>query len=205
MTELDVDLPAAGRDIGLAAAGFGATGIAEASTAAQADRVDYRYVATVADAVALVGTLTGHYRALDVGGSRLREYRTTYFDTPAFGFYTAHHNGVLPRLKVRLRSYADSGESFLEVKQKTGGRRTVKSRVPFTESDALPAGREVPGLHLPLPAELHESLRTTFHRLTLVRADAHERVTIDVGVRFSVNGETAAFPNTCARSTARGR
>ena len=83
----------------------------------------------VADIPALLSGSAGRYRVLEVNGRRLCGYATTYYDTADLAFYRAHQTGRLPRRKVRIRDYVDTGARFLEEKVKNNSGRTIKSRV----------------------------------------------------------------------------
>ena len=68
-----------------------------------------------------------------------------YYDTPAFANYFDKKDGVLHRLKFRLRSYGEDGESmFLESKERAADR-TLKNRIAIdgAEWQALAGGRHV--------------------------------------------------------------
>jgi hypothetical protein len=55
-------------------------------------------------------------------------YETTYLDTEGREMFMAHQNGRTVREKIRVRTYKDSGLTFLEVKnknkQRTHGQET---------------------------------------------------------------------------------
>jgi hypothetical protein len=162
--------------------------LGELGSAALLDRVDTKFLVPLPAVPQLLSDLNGNYRALEVEGTRVGRYHTRYFDTPDLALYHAHQAGRLPRYKVRVRSYLESREQYLEVKLKNNKGRTVKSR------RALGAGegtldlvrRETRSeLEGTLPtATLQETLTAEFSRVTLVRRDAPERLTIDVGLSF---------------------
>jgi hypothetical protein len=162
------------------------------------DRVDSKFVLPYAAVPRILEELTGQYRVLRVGTTRLGRYSTAYFDTPDLALYHAHQAGRLPRYKVRIRSYLDSLESYLEVKLKNNKGRTVKTRVPLASGEVtLERVRREALFRMSgsVPAmELEEVLTADFTRLTLVRVDAPERLTIDVGLTFVRGGEVRTFP-----------
>jgi hypothetical protein len=163
--------------------------LADVGSAELLDRLDRKYLVPVESALAALRLAKG-YRVLEVSGRRLGRYRTQYYDTADLALYHAHHSGQLPRSKVRIRSYLDSGARYLEVKRRTNRGRTEKLRLPLGEGAADLRSRleEVgaTGLDLGLPAPaLSEALSVDFTRLTLVAADAAERVTVDVGITLS--------------------
>ena len=134
------------------------------------------------------------------GESRnLRKFRLglAYWDTDAYRFYLEHHNGRAPRQKVRVRTYMDSNDTFLEVKTKNNHGRTKKKRVavPSQEITGENGNEEFlqEKVHLGL-ADIHPTVRNQFHRITLVNYGKTERLTIDYDVHFH-NFETGKDAN----------
>lgn len=141
------------------------------------------------------------YFVQQTGGMRILSYYSVYFDTRTFDMYIAHQNGKLNRQKIRIRSYIDSGDNFLEVKTKNNCGRTEKKRIPVhgfdsskpkydilfsdgeynNESDYIGFLEEY--LHY-APAALKESLEIRFDRITLVNKNKTERLTIDMNLNF---------------------
>jgi hypothetical protein len=177
---------------------FERVSLAQAGGAALLDRLDRKYPLPL-EAVPDVLRRVEGYAALEVEGRLLGRYRTTYFDTPTLRLYHAHHSGELPRHKVRLRSYLDSGSRYFEVKRKTNTGRTEKVRIPVPEGEvdlaaALARASEA-GLDAGVAAEaLEETLTVDFTRVTLVANGLAERVTVDVGLAFSRAGAICRLP-----------
>jgi hypothetical protein len=172
--------------------------LADVGSAELLDRLDRKYLVPVESALTALRQAQG-YRVLEVSGHRLGRYRTQYYDTADLALYHAHHSGQLPRSKVRIRSYLDSGARYLEVKRRTNRGRTEKSRSPLPESEAdlLARIEQVgsTGLDAGLATRpLSEALSVDFTRLTLVAVDAAERVTVDVGVTLSRRGAVRSIP-----------
>ena len=164
------------------------------------DRVDTKFVLPARLVPELLAGCVGDYVALEVGGRRLSRYRTTYFDTGDLTLYRAHLAGRMPRRKVRLRTYLDTGESFLEVKVRTNSGRTLKSRVPAHSADpeaalaSADAQRWLASLAGTDPWELRPIVGVDFLRLTLVARDRSERVTLDMRLDFTRGDALASFP-----------
>jgi hypothetical protein len=173
-------------------------GLASLGAAALMDRVDEKFVLPRAELSEFLSRCAAAYQVLEIHGRRQGHYRTTYFDTGDLAFYHAHLTGRLPRRKVRVRTYVESGDSFLEVKRRDNHGRTVKARA------AIAGDRTSALSHLAsLPSALVEALSvdtlspvvtTDFTRTTLVNLDSVERVTIDSGLTFSGHGDTTMFP-----------
>ncbi|MFC2129378.1 polyphosphate polymerase domain-containing protein, partial [Bacteroidota bacterium] len=126
------------------------------------------------------------------------EYRTTYYDTPDYEMYTAHHNGKLNRFKIRTREYMVSKIHFLEVKFKNNKGRTLKERVRRIDGDLEFHENETAFLADSAPYtvdDLIPKLWNHFIRLTLVHKSAQERLTIDFNLSFkNEKNEEAEVP-----------
>ena len=163
------------------------------------NRIDTKFVTTVPKLIQLLEMARDQYRIQETGGLRLIPYRTVYFDTEQLDMYNTHHNGALPRQKVRMRSYVASDLHFLEVKTKNNHRRTRKKR---TAIDGIPTGKELEQMRFAAPmvkqevteflqgqyhadtAGLRAMLENSFSRITMVNNDRTERLTIDTALRF---------------------
>jgi hypothetical protein len=186
------------REVAGLAGRFDPISLAEVGAAALMNRTDTRFLVSAAAVPPLLERLLGRYRLLEVNGVRGSGYRTQYFDTPELAFYQAHHSGRRPRHKVRIRSYLDSEERYLEVKLKTNTGRTLKTRA-LLESDGCTVERVRSEALLhgvgPLPSMVLEpSLLAEFTRLTLVSGDAPERVTVDLDPRFTRGARVLELP-----------
>lgn len=150
------------------------------------NRVDTKFVTTMHRLQKLLQMAQNDYFMQEIDGRRSSGYTTLYYDTPAFDMYLSHHNGCLGRQKVRVRQYLDSGQTFLEVKNKNNHRRTRKKRIAINEFDIV--GEEKHRFLKDLcwydVDTLQPSLRTGFNRMTLVNKAKTERVTIDTELRF---------------------
>ena len=164
------------------------------------NRTDTKFVTTV-DRLRLLLTIAhDDYRAQDIDGRRIANYYTAYFDTPDNNMYIVHQNGHAGRQKLRIRSYVDSGQNFLEVKTKNNHGRTKKKRVDMVGFDPMHPDHGIRFMrqdeqfrsydaflskHLRYdPTILTEHLENHFRRITLVNKAKTERVTIDTDLCF---------------------
>lgn len=182
-----------------AARGFAPISLDEMGSAALMDRVDRKFLLPAARLAEILERLSGRYRALEVGGRRLSRYSTRYFDTRDLALYHAHHSGRARRYKVRVRRYVDSESRWLEVKLKANQGRTVKERVSLAHDRVAPmerlASEAILGVTDAFAAEsLAEAAVVEYSRITLVRDDAPERITLDLMLTFSRSGSTRSFP-----------
>ncbi|MDQ1301402.1 MAG: hypothetical protein QG637_1323, partial [Chloroflexota bacterium] len=162
--------------------------LAQMADATLLDRSELKYVMPQRLVLPVLAELGDTYRVLVVGEQPLSHYRTLYFDTEDLALYRRHHAGAPDRYKVRAREYVDSHAAFLEVKHRTGNRRTVKSRIP-TDSPVttLPAqAADFLAEACPYPADLlAPSLWNDYTRITLVSRQRAERVTLDLDMAFA--------------------
>ena len=162
--------------------------------AALLTRVDRKYVIEAGE---LDAVLTGLYesgvaglRVLEIDGRRSSRYESTYLDTVDLDSWTSAAHRRRRRWKVRTRTYADTGERWLEVK--TRGRRgvTVKERLPH-DGDGVTGAvgawvRDRLGaahVHEVDPSGLVATLHTSYARTTLLLAAGAGRATVDRDLR----------------------
>ena len=141
---------------------------------------------------ALVRALPEQLAALDIGGRRIFDYESVYFDTESFALYRSHVQGRRRRYKARIRSYCDSGDAMLEVKLKGRRGQTVKERLPYDfqrRAELTREGRlfldtviaQAYGITAP---PMSPSLTTAYRRATLVDEERASRLTIDVNLSW---------------------
>jgi len=181
-----------------ALAQFPAIGLEQMEAVALMDRMDVKYLLTLAQLRLGLSLLSRDYWVLTINDARLSGYETLYFDTPDFALYLQHHNGRRQRYKVRARHYLETNRSFFEIKFKTGNGRTRKHRIE-TARPLLDDGPEMTTVlaawQLPLaPANLIPTLTNKFSRITLVGKHHPERVTLDLNLQFQANGRAVTLP-----------
>lgn len=164
------------------------------------NRIDTKYVIGWHQLPELLTKAALEYRILEIDGSRVSPYSSIYFDTKDVQMYTMHHNGKLNRYKVRMRSYLQSGDTYLEVKRKNNKGRTSKKRIriPGEQFESLTLDEiEKIFIRNKTPYEfenLKPQLQNIFHRITLVDYNQTERVTLDIGLNFKKIGFDTSFP-----------
>ena len=166
-------------------------------------RLDRKYILPTADLPAVLAGLPADVQVLQIDGEREFRYRSRYFDTPDLRSYLATAHRRRHRFKLRLRSYLDSDQHFLEVKVR--GRRglTVKQRIEYLgdgirEGGDLGAdGRQyaesvLSAVGIDTGRRSFESVLTTgYRRTTLFLPGTGSRVTIDRELTWSLPGATA--------------
>lgn len=96
-------------------------------------RIDHKYVVPMNR----LADLVRHFNlpVLEIGGRRIFRYESVYFDTPEWFTYLAAAHRRDKRLKLRTRTYLDSGVCKLELKSKGYRDQTVKERIDYDMSD----------------------------------------------------------------------
>lgn len=156
-------------------------------------RRDRKYLLPTQTLGRMLDDLGADLSCLEISGDRVFDYRSVYFDTADLQFFRQHAQGRRHRIKVRTRTYVESGTCFVEVKSKGLRGVTVKDRIPhpIENSDRLTRGAEEFVAHVTDSLEhagnLHPSLESCYRRLTLVDRVTRDRVTCDEDLRFRVS------------------
>lgn len=164
------------------------------------NRTDTKFVTTKEKLRQLLELAQEEYYVQEIDGRRIGDYYTMYFDTPDYGMFRVHHCGHANRQKLRIRSYVESKQNFLEVKTKNNHKRTKKKRMTFTDFDPANPRHDIrfgltDGSTADYDAFLTERLfydkdtlspgiENRFHRITLVNKGKTERLTIDLDLYF---------------------
>ncbi|HRH01465.1 MAG TPA: polyphosphate polymerase domain-containing protein [Bacteroidia bacterium] len=160
------------------------------------DRTDTKFVFHIRDLKKILDKIVGHYRALEVEGSRWSPYETLYFDTPKLELYLRHHNQKLNRFKIRYRKYVNSNLHFFEIKFKNNKGRTIKKRIKQTQIENDINGNALQLLQTMTPfkeGDLKPVLFVNCSRATLVNIEHEERLTLDVKLQFVKNSTEINF------------
>jgi hypothetical protein len=175
-------------------AAFDSTTLEEMDRVKLLNRTDTKFLLSESDLKGILSEVKDNYNALEIEGLRLHSYRSLYFDTPDFKFFTEHHNGYPDRYKVRIRKYLDSGLCFLEIKHKKKGR-TRKSRIRISdfETELTEQQKQYISLTTGMHWDLRPSLWNEFKRLTLVNKVDEERMTIDLGTHCFIQDREVHF------------
>ncbi len=161
------------------------------------NRTDTKFVIPKNLFVRILPLLKENYTVLEIKNKRVAQYKTLYFDTDDFDFYTQHHNGWPNRYKVRMRKYIDSGLCYLEIKNKKKGR-TVKNRIKIAEFEEEMSDVSLQFVEDFIPNDiiLIKKLWNSFDRITLVNKTDTERLTLDIGLSFQWNKKSHSLENT---------
>jgi len=170
---------------------YDAISLGEMDGVALMHRVDTKFLINTEQLSELLLKAKDFYHVVQIQGERLTPYKTIYFDTDNAEMYNMHHNGKLNRVKIRTRSYVNSGISFLEIKKKNNKGKTTKNRILIENrlfESMIFKGNEsefVSSITPYLASGLAPQLQNFFYRITLVDKCMTERVTIDFGIQFT--------------------
>lgn len=148
------------------------------------NRTDTKFVTTENKLRELLSLAADDYFVQEISGEREANYHTLYYDTQENNMYLAHHNGKKMRQKLRVRSYVDSDQHFLEVKTKNNHGRTKKKRVAISGDDLKPYNEFLTEKLWLNPADMLPKIENQFKRITLVNKKKTERLTIDCNLQF---------------------
>jgi len=161
------------------------------------NRVDFKFVLSFTDATQLLKNLVKEYEVVSKEGNLFRYYETVYFDTAQRDAYYTHHQGKLPRYKIRTRTYLDTNDHFLEIKCKSNKGRTEKFRLNLAITERL---FEQPKVVLFLNKHniynldtLKEVVLVKYKRICLKHKDNQERVTFDFELSFANDFKKTMF------------
>lgn len=151
------------------------------------NRIDTKYVVSKEVLAKILDKISGDFFILEMENKRHFPYQSLYYDTVDDFMYKAHHNGKLNRYKIRFRKYVTSNDTFLEVKRKVKGVRTLKNRILVNtiQNSLEETAKEFIEKYTPFNSvDLESKIYTNFHRITLVSKELTERVTIDTDLLF---------------------
>lgn len=179
---------------------FDTTTLEEIGRANLLNRVDTKYIVSPSVLVEVLSQHIDDYKVLMINQKVSLAYDTIYFDTDDLAMYKEHHNGKNHRYKVRYRRYEETGDKFIEVKEKVKNR-TVKQRLRI-DKFTYPIAKGLECLVsdcTPYDAkDLEPKLTTKFNRITLINKNTCERITIDMDVRFKDENEGSYSIGNCA-------
>jgi len=170
-------------------------------------RHDAKFLMSQAELLNLMLALGDQVTVLEIAGRRSFTYKTEYFDTADRVMYLHHVQKRPRRIKIRERSYTDSGLTQLEIKAREGTSQTHKlvllnshgldersrsfvrehvrtepSDPQFSDTfDVLPDDDR--------PNYLASSALTHFTRMTLFVPSSTEKITIDLNLTLEVDGQ----------------
>jgi hypothetical protein len=164
---------------------FESVGLDKAKLIKLEDRVDHKFICPVSLLPAIFKECYNEYSAVELNSKRWAKYNNLYFDTKNHSLYHQHHSGKLNRYKIRIRTYLESGDSFLEIKSRTNKGRTQKVRTQINSNIIDDNAKAIiynnTGINF---EELSPAIAIAYNRITLININRSERVTIDFDIKF---------------------
>jgi VTC domain len=161
------------------------------------NRIDEKYIINQEKLAQLFECLIADYHILEINSQRIASYFSSYFDTPNLLLFQMHHAGKSNRYKVRFRNYLNSETSYFEIKKKDNHGRTIKSRIESTYSPKLNISENEKNFlesNSPIIASsLNHVLNIFYNRITLIKKNKTERITIDLDLKFEQNCRYKTF------------
>lgn len=152
------------------------------------NRIDAKFVIPLARLAPLLHVAASEYFVQQIEGKNTAAYHTVYYDTADHRMYNIHQSGRAVRQKIRVRTYEETGTTFLEIKNKNNRGRTKKKRIeiegtgPVFSSEEARQFIEVRSWFS--PDQIRPHVENFFDRITLVNRGMTERLTIDLGLRY---------------------
>jgi hypothetical protein len=172
--------------------GFEPISLSEMDNVMFMDRIESKFLMHIDLLPHVLKSVQQNYKILEIDQLRIFPYSTLYYDTKDNSMFQGHHNGKFFRYKIRCRKYMSCDLSFLEIKEKTTGDRTIKNRIKtddiettLSERSMNYLGQYTPFGNIPFEPKIY----TDFSRITLVSNNQQERATIDQNVHFLYNGK----------------
>ena len=176
---------------------FSSISLEKTNQVALMNRIELKYYFHINRLNGLLSPLLNDYFVLEINRIRQMPYLTHYFDTSENKMYLSHHNGMLPRFKLRKRKYQITEMSYLEIKRKQNKGNTIKKRVSSDFNKIISdMDKNFISSHTPFTIpQLNLSLINSFDRITLIDKQYKERCTIDLNIEFRKEEKIKKLPN----------
>ena len=147
------------------------------------NREDRKYVFPINQLEKVLLKCNENYAILEIGASRIFDYRNTYYDTKDLSMYHQHQRGKKTRCKLRHRVYLQTNDSYFEVKTSNNKDKTTKERC---KAQSINDATELIEQYSPSKVnELLESLCIEYKRITLLHKVHTEKITFDIQMSCS--------------------
>lgn len=160
-------------------------------------RIDRKYVFHMDQVPEVLEGMEAEYSIVKVAGKKISTYKSHYLDTANFLFFNQHQRGLVPRDKLRFRTYPSTETTFFEIKHKSNKNITQKDRI-LRKDESLVLDKTIQdfisnGISKIDPKTLQLSASVNYHRLQFISKDQQERFSIDLNVNASLDGKTVDF------------
>lgn len=160
-------------------------------------RRDNKYLISSTQLAEVLSVLETKCDLLEIDGRHRFQYQSVYLDTEDHRCFRDHNQNRRHRLKLRFRHYADSHQTYFEIKVKDRNNQTRKYR-QLVNPSAFTGPSLTPELRTFLddklqkhPHQLAEApylptIQVDYERITLVSREDSVRVTLDNRLHFSL-------------------
>lgn len=143
----------------------------------------------------ILDEIKDEYHCQTINGLKVSTYESNYYDTIDLQAY--HHTRIKRpnRYKVRRRLYHNGNLSFIELKKKVKGGKTVKERVASSEhinNDVSVAFLKENNIDV---KNLNPVINVFYNRFTLISKTINERITIDTDIFYESNSTKTMLNN----------
>ena len=143
----------------------------------------------------ILSEINKEYQCQTINGLKISTYESNYYDSTDLQAY--HHTRIKRpnRFKIRRRLYHNGNLSFLEIKKKVKGGKTVKQRV--ASSDDINNEDSISFLNENNinASNLNHVINVFYDRFTLISNTNNERVTIDKDIFYECNANKTSLEN----------
>ncbi|MDP2090327.1 MAG: polyphosphate polymerase domain-containing protein [Candidatus Gracilibacteria bacterium] len=154
-------------------------------------RIDKKFLLNADQFAEVLGELKNDFKVLEIKGKKIFSYDNIYMDSDEYLFYNQHQDKKNSRTKVRTRYYLDSNTAYFEYKQKVDGvTNKYRYEFPSEEHGFMTKGKKrfFEGVWQSIYNEdrapkISPSIQTKYKRITLVKNDGSERLTIDFDIK----------------------
>lgn len=158
-------------------------------------RYDRKFTINASLLPLILDEIKDEYQCQTINGLKVSTYESNYYDTIDLQAY--HHTRIKRpnRYKVRRRLYHNGNLSFLELKKKVKGGKTVKERVESSEqinNEASVAFLKENNIDV---KNLSHVINVFYNRFTLISNTINERITIDTDIYYECNSAKTMLNN----------
>lgn len=178
---------------------FESVGLEQLDSVKLMNRVDTKFLLKIDALPDLLKSMHKDYFVLEVNSKKVSHYNTIYLDTPELYYYNQHQTGRLERVKIRVRTYSETGKSFLEIKTKNNHSKTLKDRIPISGIGDIQSKKYQKFLQKKTDKTkiLNPVIEVFYSRITLVNREFTERLTIDTDLSYKNDTKSVKVSNLC--------
>lgn len=147
-------------------------------------RFEYKYIIDKKYTNLILKLLEKDYSLIEENNKNIFIYHSLYFDTNNLLMWNEHNSNKDFRQKIRIREYDDNSK-YLEIKEKNKGQ-ILKTRIPIQTYDINGEFNWIKNnLKYDIDIRnLNKSLDVKYKRISFIKNDKSERITIDFDIEY---------------------